>query len=464
MKKLIKASLVAMVLAGTTFSSIESSNAGWFRRRAINQNNSQKSATTIPKIQRNLPQKYVTLNQKLNSEPGTVYSDNASFIGFSNGIDDAQTKKFQGATNPFGETYDHVLSSNWTGNKILNSINCVASHVGVPFVGIGDQEKGIKKLIISDAWCHSQGGYEFINLANAGQVKAETLHLIAPPMADGPGYLLRVKAAAIKAGVKEIKIYQNIGEKKSFKDNDHVTTTPLPHLQLIKPDSDNVIGFGFKIPIGKDAIKISWNKFYTSSGNDATKIKGGIKFNEYYGVPKAGHSLEESYHQNILSVHQRYNPSTNQLNAFKNNPSTSLHGPHQSLRPQNTSPLHPPTNSGKLQNRVSQMPGLIDSFKQQYGQGNSLRNMNTPTQGENAKTHTRPSQIPGIRETFRQRSNNSGNRYPGLKGNFSNPNYGNFNKPSNNYSKPSRPSSSRPTFSRPSTPTFSRPSTPSSFR
>jgi len=193
-----------------------------------------------------------------------------------------------------------------------NSIACGTNFLGIEHITPGAQSP-FKKIDVDEFWCHSQGEITFINWANKGLVKANKVYLLAPPMATGFNYLNNLESSVLKAGVKELKIYQNLGNESKTLDNDFVTTIPVPGVQVIAKPDLGIAGLGFtkkfdspheflNYNFGAGNIKTDWYNLYSSSGVDQIYIKNGIRYHDINNVQEMGHGLQSNYFPNILEI------------------------------------------------------------------------------------------------------------------------------------------------------------------
>ena len=232
-----------------------------------------------------------------------ITADRALITGMFYGVDDAKKQIEEGMTNPFGEKFDYILASNPKGSIILNSLRAVLTNVGNQLIEPKDNYKNIEKFSVNELWCQSQGCDTFINWANTGKLDVEIVYLTGVPIASGFGYINKLIKAAVRAGVKEIYIYQNLGDKENHLDDDHVTTIKFPSLQQVKDSKSFKVGMfwetGNKNLEAK--VKINLVKLYTSPGQNKTYIEDGIQISEVYNMPKLGHRIE-NYYENIKAI------------------------------------------------------------------------------------------------------------------------------------------------------------------
>lgn len=291
-------------------------------------------------------------------------------IGFDHGIPDAQNMMDMKISDPWKKSFDWIFSSNYTGNKILNSAACVSNFLGIEHITPGTQSP-FKKIDTDEYWGHSQGVIKFINWANEGLLKANKVYLLAPPMATGFNYLNNLESAVLKAGVKELKIYQNWGNESKTSDNDFVTTIPGPGVHVIAKPDLGIVGVGvtkkFDSPqefinhnFGAGNIKTDWYNFRTSSGVDQIYMKNGIRYHELNNMRQMGHGLKSNYFSNILEAGLREQLLPKDYTGLTAN--VNLLG-HQRIVP-----IAPPdfykANSGGIENYIGRLPSLPTTLNQ----------------------------------------------------------------------------------------------------
>lgn len=238
------------------------------------------------------------------NQPGWTHFDRVLGIGFGNGIKDAQNLMDQKFTDPYGRQFDIVLPSNVTSNKLESLARSITGFIGVSLMGPGARPD-IQRIQAREYWAHSQACMDFINLSNAGLLKVQELNLIAPPMEQGAGYFNNLQAAASRAGVQKINIYQNR--------EDIVTRNPFPNIKLTSPSGSSIVGLGFKLNFGGSNIPIDQYVFHSTPGQDKIyldKDNSWVRVHDLH-MSASGHELVNpnningGYYPNIAEITKR---------------------------------------------------------------------------------------------------------------------------------------------------------------
>ena len=249
--------------------------------------------------------KQMSLEEITDKISGWTYADRILIASMYYGVDYAREQTEKGMRNPFEKKFDYVLAPNPTGNLILNFFGAVLTNIGNSPMDIKDNYENIDKLRVNELWCHSQGCDTFINWANAGKIKAKKVYFTGAPMASGFGYIDKLRKAAAMAGVEEIYIYQNFGDKENRLDDDHVTEINFPSLEQVKDPKSFKVGIFWGV--GNEnleaKVKVNLLKLYTSPGQNKTYIESGVEISEVYNMPASGHLIEK-YYQNIEAIPQ----------------------------------------------------------------------------------------------------------------------------------------------------------------
>lgn len=288
-----------------------------------------------------------------------------------------------GRTNPpikHQDYFDKIIPLS-QGNKHIDYSKATIDHLKIPVTNL----KKLHGEKINEYWAHSWHADVIINEIKQGNIKVNKLILIDPPGA------YRNWAKELHGTNTNVEIYS--AKKSGFRFIPEISTRNITHRRGHYKETVPTMGYTLQFGAGENNI---------------------------HHIPTT-HSLDSS-----LDV------------IFKQK------GIDTSKHLESTTTIYIEPNKILSQpSRISQMPSLTESYKQQYGSGDFWNNIKTPKQI--TQQPTSPIQIPGIRQEFNQRMNNN-NRH-------------NHNFNNAHISTPSRDYSRQRSFSRPPTPSrgFSRP-------